>query len=1156
MTADRWTRVKELFETARQIPPPERERLLLEETDPEISGEVRALLASYDTSPDFMEEPALASRSGDVVSAMAGTLAGTRIGSWRLLRQVGEGGMGVVYEAARDDEQFDQRAAVKILKHWTLGAADVSRFRTERQILAGLDHPNIARLLDGGATTEGLPFYAMTFVEGEPIDKFCSSHKLGVREHLKLFRKVCDAVVYAHQRGIVHRDLKPANILVEADATPKLLDFGIAKVLDPGGSITRDKITQTSTLNRLATPFYASPEQLKGGEITPASDIYSLGLLLYELLTGHHPFHDGRGNIHLVATAICERDPERPSVRAGEKSWARDLDRVVLKALERDPKDRYASAGDLSAAIGRYLDEQPVNVRVPTLDRRSRRSFFRISAAAAVFPIVAAVTWWAASNGFHKSAPGPRRSIAVLGFQNLSGRPDASWISTALSEMLATELASTERVRLVSNETVTQVTHDLDVPEMQPYPRETLDRLRANLKVDYFVTGSFLSPQDNSVKLYVRLQDAQSGQIIAGSTGTGAATQLPSLVNEAVDELLRGTEWRDVARGRPQGALRPFANAASTRLHAQGVARLAAFDTAGARDLFAQAIAADPKNPVAHSALSGTFASLGYEEKAQAEAKLAYDLSAPLPREERLSIEGRYHEVMHDWLPAIATDRNLWELFSDNPEYGLRLARVENLAGKPKEALATLADLRARQPAANRADPRIDLEEARSDLLQSDFRAQLDAATRAAESASRLNAHLLTASALQAKGDALYGLDRLDEALPAYQSAEAIYRERGDDFGAASILHREGRLYWKRGDYQGQSDYNQKALAMFEKIGNKSAIPTVLQNLALAKLGRGDSEGGIELLERSAAISRELAQKKALSGSLNNAGNLLRRLNRPDEARRNYEECLAIAVQLNDRDQIARSHITLEMLDFDEGDLGSALDHLREAWKTINGSPDSLLKASILQHRGDVEKAKREHKAARQSYEAALAISRALHADQYTADSQTSLADIAGEQGDFQTAYAYLASANSFYIPRKQKAQRAEAALVEARVRIADHNPSAARPLIDEALAGYRAVKSAAGETAASALSASYWLALHKPAEAQGALTQSRAAFSQLHDFQGRMRYRFASAQVASALGNRAGAAREMRDILAELESKNWAELSEKVRAALAHSSN
>ena len=307
MTADRWERVKALFERARHTSGGDL-ALLLAEDDEDITAEVKALLDAYNASPEFLEEPALASRSGDVVDEDSPSLAGSRIGNWRLTRQIGEGGMGIVYECDRADGEFEQRAAMKILKRWMAGETDVARFRAERQILAGLDHPGIARLLDGGATADGLPYYAMEFVSGQLIDEFCSRRKLGIRERLELLRKVCGAVAYAHGRGIVHRDLKPSNILVTENGAPKLLDFGIAKVLDDSGNAE----AKTLTLQRMATPRYASPEQLDGGPITPASDVYSLGVVLSELLTG-------------------------------QRGSTKDLGYVVRKAMERDPAERYPS---------------------------------------------------------------------------------------------------------------------------------------------------------------------------------------------------------------------------------------------------------------------------------------------------------------------------------------------------------------------------------------------------------------------------------------------------------------------------------------------------------------------------------------------------------------------------------------------------------------------------------------------------------------------------------------------------------------------------------------------------------------------------------------------------------------------------------------------
>jgi serine/threonine protein kinase/tetratricopeptide (TPR) repeat protein len=1131
MTPELYIRVKALFEIALRTAPEARAGLLLLEPDPEVSSEVKSLLETYEGSTEFLEEPALASRSADIATTPPG-----RIGAWQIIRQTGEGGMGIVYEAERADGQYQQRAAIKVLKRWIPTESDLARFRAERQILADLDHPNIARLLDGGTTAAGLPWYAMEFIVGSLLDRYCRERELPVAERLRLFRTVCEAVGYAHSKGIIHRDLKPANILVTDSGAPKLLDFGIAKLQAGEGPATQ-------TGNRIATPLYASPEQLQGGAITPSSDIYSLGVILYQILTGTHPCGDVDGAAHEIAAAVCDYDPEPPSKRAGQKTWTKDLDHIVLKAMQKDPSQRFGSAAALSAEIDRYLENQPVQVRAPRFSYQSRRTIRRrwLPALGLFLAGLAATGIWF----IRPHAASPRRSVAVLGFQNLSGRTEASWVATALSEMLATELASTERVRIVSSDNVAQVRSDLNVPDAQTYPREVLDRLRASLKVDYFVTGSYLSPSDNALRVYVRLQDAQSGQIVAASTGTGASSQLPSLVNEAVDELLRSADWKDVSKGRTAGALKSYTNPESARLYAEGLERLRRYDTLGAHEVFQKAVAADPKNPIAHSALSGTLAALGYEAKAQEDARLAFDLSSGLPREQRLSIEANYHEALHDWLPAISTCRTLWDLFPDNPEYGLRLARVQDLGGAPKDALATLTVLRTR-PGSGQADTGIDLEEAQAALHQSDHARELAAAQRAYRSASRLNARLLMAVALQEQGDALYGLERNEEALAPYRAADLIYRDLGNDFGVASILHREGRLFWKKGDYTGQLEYDRQALDLFEKIGNKSAIPAVLMNLALAKRGRGDPEGALALLQQSIAIERELGQKFALEGSLNNAGSLLRRINRPDEARRYFEECIAIATQLNDRDQIARSHITLKIMDFDEGNLLSAAEHLRQSLAILGGPTDSLLRIAALQHRGDVEKARGELETAKKTCLESLAISERMKADQYSADTKTTLAEITGEQGDLQAAARYLAEARAYYVPLHQKSEQYEAALVEARIGLA-HDLTA----VEAAAEGYHSIKSAAGEASAYTVLASALLAQHRTREAKTALDKGRTAWLNANDFQAKMRYRLVVARVAAASGRRASAINDLKAMLSDLETKNWSELAVQTRNAL-----
>ena len=338
---------------------------------------------------------------GAIRQTVPATLSGTRVGPYRIVREIGRGGMGTVYLAIRAGEEVRQRAAIKLVQQGGDSQSILHRFRHERQILASLDHPNIARFLDGGTTADGVPWLALDYVEGMPIDEYCDRHLLSTVDRLRLFRSVCSAVQHAHQNLVVHRDLKPSNILITADGTPKLLDFGIAKILNPGLSL--HTVDPTIAGAQMMTPGYASPEQVRGETITTASDIYSLGVVLYELLTGHRPYQLSSLSPHEVARVVCEQEPVKPSTvvtrtATGEQGVASaaitpevvgrkrseppaklrrglvgDLDNIVLMALRKDPQRRYASVEQFSADINRHLEGMPVVARTDTFGYRAQK---------------------------------------------------------------------------------------------------------------------------------------------------------------------------------------------------------------------------------------------------------------------------------------------------------------------------------------------------------------------------------------------------------------------------------------------------------------------------------------------------------------------------------------------------------------------------------------------------------------------------------------------------------------------------------------------------------------------------------------------------------------------------------------------------------------
>ncbi|MCA1612903.1 MAG: protein kinase, partial [Acidobacteria bacterium] len=472
MTPERWKQIEEVFQTALDLPTAGRADFVARSCagDDELRRQVEALVAQHDEAGDFIENPAVAisglvggdgdplatNPSADGIFA-ANPAIGQRVGSYRLIGELGRGGMGAVYLAERADSAFRLRAAVKLIKRGMDTDFILRRFRNERQILASLDHPHIARLLDGGTTEDGLPYFVMEYIDGLPLFEYCDSRRLDVDTRLRLFARICAAVHYAHQHLVIHRDIKPSNILVTAAGAPKLLDFGIAKLLNPDMADTT--LDPTATAMRLMTPEYASPEQVQGQPVTPTTDVYSLGVLLYELLTGHRPYRLRSRAPHDVARVICEEEPPHPSVVVASREdlinsratgdlevaferllasrattveqlrgeLAGDLDNIILKALRKDPAARYASAEELREDIERRLARRPVSAP---------------PAFSALRPV-------------HKSEPpaeADEKSLAVLPLKQLDPRQDGDtgddYLGVGLADALITRLGSLRRFSL------------------------------------------------------------------------------------------------------------------------------------------------------------------------------------------------------------------------------------------------------------------------------------------------------------------------------------------------------------------------------------------------------------------------------------------------------------------------------------------------------------------------------------------------------------------------------------------------------------------------------------------------------------------------------------------------------------------------------------
>ena len=423
----RWDRLQSLFDGAVALQSDEERAAYLSShcsDDPALRLQVESLIAVSDSASAALEGAV----RGAVRDLVPDLTSGQRIGPWELVREIGHGGMGAVFLARRADGEYEAQVAIKLIGG-ALTAEHLRRFRAERQILAGLEHPSIARLIGGGTTERGVPWVAMEYVDGLPLDQYCAKHELTLEERLRLFIDICAAVRYAHRHLVVHRDLKPGNILVTGEGVPKLLDFGIAKLLTPAD----DDHLETATHVRLFTPAYASPEQLRRAPITVATDVYGLGVILYQLLTDRLP-HDVAGKTLVeLERIICDEEPARPSEAAALPAIARrlrgDLDTIVLTALRKDPRRRYESVEQLADDVARHLQARPVRARGETRSYRVGRFVRRHRAGVAVAGAAAILL-----AGF----------AAAMGIQarRLAVERDAARVARARAEEVANFLSS------------------------------------------------------------------------------------------------------------------------------------------------------------------------------------------------------------------------------------------------------------------------------------------------------------------------------------------------------------------------------------------------------------------------------------------------------------------------------------------------------------------------------------------------------------------------------------------------------------------------------------------------------------------------------------------------------------------------------------------
>ncbi len=986
--------------------------------------------------------------------ALETPIVGQVLGHYRVLEQIGAGGMGLVFRAS--DQQLERDVAIKVLPPGMLAdEAARKRFRREALTLAKLNHPNIGTVYEFGSQ-QGLDFLVMEYVGGISVDARLGSGPLSQKEVLRLGFQLADGLASAHEHGVIHRDLKPANMRLTQDNRLKILDFGLAQFVRQETDLgVTASISETRHVD--GTLPYMSPEQLRGEVTDPRSDIWSAGAVLYELATGRRPF--AFSQVPLLIDAILNKPPERPSSLNPKISPG--LEMAILKCLDKDPERRYQSARELRVDLDRLtmpISEVPL-APIPAATPITAPPRTKIRPAVVLISVIVLLTVGALSYLYlHRKPPteiatkplSRRRTVAVLNFKNSTSRPEAAWLSTAIPEMLTTELAAGEKLRAITGEEVAQMKMNLSLPDSDTLTAQTLSQVGKTLDADLLVLGSYVALTGGKLRLDLHLQDVAANETLLAVNETGDENNLFDLVSRAGTQLREKCGAGAVSPQDQAGVRAAFPSTPeASKFYAEGLTKLRVNDAIAARDLLQEAVAADPNNALAHSALAAAWTLLGYDEKARLSAKSAYELATSLPREERLLTEARYRETSKEWDNAAGSYRTLFGFFPDNLEYGLLLARAQTRAGKGKEALATVESLR-QLPPPERDDPRIEL--AASEVWRSlgDFKQSQAFATQAMQKAKTQNLKLLLARALYLQAFALKNLGDSNGTMTAVEEAGRIYRAVGDRYGLASTIEVTGTVLFGRGDYPGALGKYNEELVIAREIGNRKVEASALNNMALVLVQQGDADEARKMYEKALPIFREVSDKNNsamtlinIAGIMNDAGDLT-------GAKKTYDQALTICREINNQDGIATSLTGIGTVLDEQGDSAAAKKTLEQAIALdlaggqTNPSVDKLIDlGDELQHLGDLP-------GARKNYENALRLARAADDKSNAAYALMGLGDLELKATDFPHARKDYEEALALRTELGEKDNIAATRVAIAELAIEEGHPGAAeRPALE-----------------------------------------------------------------------------------------------------------
>jgi eukaryotic-like serine/threonine-protein kinase len=1092
-------------------------------------------------------------------------MIGSGLGHYLIIEKIGAGGMGEVYRA--HDEQLDRDVALKVLPAGMLADEAARRqFRKEALALAKLNHPNIETVYEF-ASQDGVDFLALELIPGEALSERVKSGPLALAEITRLALQLCEGLSAAHEQGIIHCDLKPHNIFVTPDGWLKILDFGLARRVysEALGDSTRSVSVDTATVS--GTVPYMSPEQLSGNPTDARTDIYSTGAVLYELATGQRAFPQTQGP-QLMGAILHQEPAAAASVNPGISAG---LDSIIRKAMEKTASQRYQTARELRVAIEGLTTAgaaslSATGVRAPL----SARGKWTVGAIVAVLLGVGAALGFniggvrnhvpvlnrvhvdpVVKPGIPARPASIRPAVAVLGFRNLSGRPDEAWLSTALSEMLTTEVGAGEKVRTIPGETVSQLKTNLSLTDADSYGAATLQKIRTSIGSDYVLLGSYLALGNGQVRLDLRLQNTQTGELLSSMTAEGSEAEIAGLVSRIGVDIRKKLGVGEISAadaGSVQATLP--SNPEAARLYSQAITRLRNYDTTGAKTLLEKSISLEPKFALSHLVMSKVWADLGYEGKAHEEAKLANDLSGNLSQREKLSIQGRYLESIRDWDKATEIYQSLWNFYPDETAPGLALAAVQISNAQLKEAQAAVEALR-KLNASGLDDIQIDIQEARIAQRQGDFKKLLELSQRNAAKAQGLGSRVLEADMLLLQNRAYEYLGDLKKSEQVAEQAKELYAAAGDEDGVGRALNGIANAVADQGDNKRAGRLYEESLAINRKVGNKSEEAVELHNLAILLRDRGELIAAKKMYEQALAINREVDNKLGQAEGLNSLGNVTSNLGDISGAERLYKQGLAMAEGNGDSSIAALISNNLADMYYGRGDSKGAQKMYENAYGIYQkmGNKDGMAMTGMnigaaLADQGDL-KASQAHIAE------AISFAGETGTKDLSATGLLGLGQVQRDSGDLVGARKSVEQALAIRTEIGQKAGEAEVEAMLAVLALDEKDPARAASIAGKAVEEAHREKASDLEAGALAVLAEADLELKKVDAAREAIKRAKVISGKSEERHVISSVEIAAARVMAASGRRDEAITALEDALGSVTKLGLVELEFEARLAL-----